>query len=107
MTLKDKPLPAGRVLDALGNQIRRDILHLLKEKPLAVGELAKQFPISRPAVSKHLKILQDAALVGYNSTGTRNVFYINPAGFFEARIYLDLFWDEALANFQRLIEESE
>ena len=98
---------AHQVLDALGNQIRRDILALLKESPLTVGSIATHLPISRPAVSKHLRILQEAGLVGYNSAGTRNIFYLKPAGFTEVKAYLDLFWDVALANFRRVAEETE
>lgn len=96
---------ANRVLDALGNQARRDILALLRENPLPVGSIATHLPISRPAVSKHLRILQEAGLVAYNTSGTRNIFYLSPAGFREAKMYLDLFWDEALANFKRIAEE--
>lgn len=98
---------AHRVLDALGNQTRRDILALLQESPLSVGSLATHFPISRPAISKHLRILQEAGLVAYNVSGRRNIFYIDMAGFQEARHYLDQFWDEALAHFKRVAEESE
>lgn len=94
------------MLDALGNQTRRDILALLSHSPLAVGSIATHLPISRPAVSKHLRILQKAGLVVYQSSGKRNIFYLRPAGFKEARAYLDTFWDEALANFQRLAEET-
>lgn len=68
---------------------------------MPVGSIATHLPISRPAVSKHLRILQEAGLVGYNASGRRNIFYLNPAGFREARVYLELFWDEALANFRR------
>ena len=72
---------------------------------MTVGSIATRLPISRPAVSKHLRILQGAGLVAYQASGTRNIFYLRPAGFQEARTYLDLFWDEALANFQRVAEE--
>ena len=95
------------MLDALGNQTRRDILTLLQESPLSVGALATHFPISRPAISKHLRILQEAGLVAYNVSGRRNIFYIDLAGFQEARHYLDQFWDEALAHFKRIAEASE
>ncbi len=97
----------NRVLDALGNQTRRDILALLSESPLPVGSIATRLPISRPAVSKHLRILQEAGLVTYNESGTRNIFSLRPAGFQEARAYLELFWDEALANFQRVAAETK
>jgi DNA-binding transcriptional ArsR family regulator len=98
-------LQAHQVLDALGNQTRRDILAMLRESPLPVGSIAGRLPISRPAVSKHLRILQEAGLVSYSESGTRNIFSLRLTGFREARIYLDLFWDEALANFQQLAEE--
>lgn len=105
MSFASENQPANRVLDALGNQTRRDILALLKENSLTVGSIATHLPISRPAVSKHLRILQEAGLVAYNPDGTRNIFYLQPAGFRQARVYLDLFWDEALANFKRVAEE--
>lgn len=95
----------GRVLDALGNQTRRDILALLRESPMPVGSIAANLPISRPAVSKHLRILQAANLVDYDSSGTSNIFHLNTTGFQLARHYLDSFWDEALANLKRLAEE--
>lgn len=99
--------PADRVLDALGHQTRRDILTLLREGPLPVGSIAAHLPISRPAVSKHLRILQGAGLVAYHATGRRNIFYLKPAGFHEARVYLELFWDETLTNFQRVAAEMD
>ena len=98
---------AHQVLDALGNQTRRDILALLYENPLPVGSIAAHLPISRPAVSKHLRILQEAGLVAYRGDGTRNIFYLKLAGFYEAKMYLEQFWDEALANFKRVAEETE
>ena len=105
MSVKSQP-GVNYVLDALGNQTRRDILVMLKEKDMSVGAIAGQLPISRPAVSKHLRILQAANLVGYNTSGTHNIFHLNLAGFGEARGYLDQFWDEALANFRRVAEET-
>jgi DNA-binding transcriptional ArsR family regulator len=105
--LTQENLPASRVLDALGNQTRRDILALLRESPLTVGSIATHLPISRPAVSKHLRILQEAGLVAYNPDGARNIFYLRLAGFRAARVYLEQFWDEALANFKRVAEEVE
>lgn len=93
-----------RVLDALGNQTRREILSLLREAPMPVGEMAERLPVSRPAVSKHLRILEDAGLVEYKSIGTRNVFRLRSKGFWTARAYVESFWDEALASFQQLTE---
>jgi DNA-binding transcriptional ArsR family regulator len=95
---------ADRVMDALGHQTRRDILHLLRGKPLPVGAIADQLPISRPAVSKHLRILNQAGLVEFAASGTRNIFRLRPSGFQTARLYLEDFWDQALANFQQVAE---
>lgn len=96
---------ADRVLDALGHPTRREILALLRQSPLAVGEIAERLPISRPAVSKHLRQLQAAGLVEFSPSGTRNIFHLRQAGFAAARSYLDGFWAEALANFQCLVSE--
>ena len=93
-----------RVMDALGHQTRRAILALLQETALPVGDIADRLPISRPAVSKHLRILENAGLVEYRSSGTRNIFRLRAYGFATARAYLASFWDEALANFQRVAE---
>ena len=89
-------------MDALGHHTRRDILGLLKEGPMPVGLIADRLPISRPAVSKHLRTLRQAGLVEFDPTGTRNIFRIRPSGFKQARAYLDSFWDEALTNFQQV-----
>ena len=92
-------------MDALGHQTRRDILALLKETAMPVGDIAGRLPVSRPAVSKHLRILQNAGLVEYTSTGTRNIFRLRSSGFDAARSYVEGFWEEALANFQRVAED--
>lgn len=106
-SLSSAPEAADRVLDALGQQTRRDILLLLRDRALPVGAIANQFPISRPAISKHLRILQEAGLVAYQARGTSNVFYLKPSGFQEVKRYLEQFWDEALANFQHVAEETD
>lgn len=93
-----------RVLDALGHLTRRQILALLREAPLAVGEIAARLPISRPAVSKHLRHLQAAGLVAYTERGTANIFQLRGDGFAVARTYVECFWDDALASFQRVVE---
>lgn len=98
--------PADLVLDALGNQTRRDILTLLKDKPMTVGTIATHLPVSRPAVSKHLRILEHADLVAYEPNGRRNIFYLQPTGFRQASLYLNTFWDDALAKFQQIAEET-
>jgi predicted transcriptional regulator len=92
------------VMNALGDKHRRAILQFLRAQPLAVGDIAAQLPISRPAVSKHLRILEEAGLVSYTSHGTRNIFRIHRQGFEAARLYIESFWDEALSNFQRAAE---
>ncbi|TPV92565.1 MAG: winged helix-turn-helix transcriptional regulator [Myxococcales bacterium FL481] len=103
-------LPASSsdaVLDALGNATRRDMLQALGERPRTVGELGEAFPISRPAVSKHLKVLETAGLVRHVSEGTRNIYELDLTGFEAARRWLDGFWDQALARFRLLAENSE
>lgn len=92
------------VMDALGHQTRRDILTLLKQNAMPVGIIATHLPVSRPAVSKHLRILEQAGLVEYESRGTRNIFRLRPDGFQVARGYLEQFWDQALANFKFVAE---
>lgn len=93
-------------MDALGHQTRRDILKLLQLRPQPVGEIAAQLPISRPAVSKHLRILGQAELVEYDARGASNIFRLRPTGFKAAQAYLESFWDEALLNFKMLAEEA-
>jgi DNA-binding transcriptional ArsR family regulator len=98
---------AERVLDALGHPTRRQILTLLREAPLAVGAIASRLPISRPAVSKHLRQLEAAGLVAYTEIGTSNIFQLRSAGFAAARTYVERFWDEALDTFQRAVADQE
>jgi DNA-binding transcriptional ArsR family regulator len=87
-------------LDALGDPTRRAILGQLRKGALPVGALAKAFPISRPAISQHLRILKDARLVIDRPEGTRRVYQLDPAGFESVRAYLDQFWTTALAAFK-------
>ena len=87
-------------LNALGDPTRRAILGHLRKGPLPVGALAKAFPISRPAISQHLKVLKDARLVTDRPEGTRRVYQLDPAGFESVRAYLDQFWTTALAAFK-------
>ncbi len=95
---------AARVLDALGSPTRREIIDLLRGGPKPVGVIAAALPISRPAVSKHLRILQSAGLVDFRPSGASNLFYLDPVGFREARAYIEQFWDDALSNVKRLAE---
>ena len=93
-------------MDALGDSTRRAILEQLLKGPLAVGELAQSFPVSRPAISQHLKILKDARLVTDRPVGTRRLYQVDPEGIEALRRYFDRFWTEALAAFRRAAEES-
>jgi DNA-binding transcriptional ArsR family regulator len=86
-------------LDALGDPTRRAILARLSSGPLPVGQLAENFPISRPAISQHLKVLKQARLVTDTANGNRRLYQLDPAGFDTAREYLDQFWGQALAAF--------
>jgi DNA-binding transcriptional ArsR family regulator len=92
-------------LGALGDPTRRAIFERLAEKPLAVGELARELPVSRPAVSQHLKVLKNADLVTDRQVGTRRVYQINPDGLAALRAYLDHFWDQSLAAFRDAVEQ--
>lgn len=94
----------ARVLDALGDPTRREIFELLRNGPKAVGEIAKHVPVSRPAVSQHLRVLKEAGLVSDRQEGTRRVYSIDPAGLEEAREWLDRMWDRALAAFKDAAE---
>jgi DNA-binding transcriptional ArsR family regulator len=94
-------------LDALGDATRRAILARLLEGPTAVGKLADDFPISRPAISQHLRILKQANLVMDRADGTRRLYQLNPEGFDSLREYLDRFWTHALAAFKKKIEEEQ
>jgi DNA-binding transcriptional ArsR family regulator len=94
-------------LNALGDPTRRGIFEQLAEGPKPVGELASGLPVSRPAVSQHLKVLKSAGLVSDRSLGTRRVYRIDPDGVVGLRAYFDRFWDRALANFQAAAEAEE
>ena len=86
--------------NALGDPSRRAIVECLAERPRAVGELAEVLPISRPAVSQHLKVLKDAGLVAERVAGTRRIYRLNPAGVAAMRDQLDTFWNRALVGYQ-------
>jgi DNA-binding transcriptional ArsR family regulator len=92
-------------LDALGDPTRRAILARLLDGPAPVGKLARDFPISRPAISQHLRILKDAKLVVDRPEGNRRLYQLNPEGFDSLREYFDQFWSLALKAFQEKIEE--
>jgi DNA-binding transcriptional ArsR family regulator len=90
--------------EALGDPTRRAIVECLAERPRAVGELAEQFPISRPAVSQHLRVLKEAGLVTDQAAGTRRVYRLNPAGVGALRDQLDTFWKRALDGYADAVE---
>jgi DNA-binding transcriptional ArsR family regulator len=89
---------------ALADPSRRAIFEKLARQPLAVGELAELFPISRPAVSQHLRVLSDAHLVLHEREGTRNIYRINHEGIARLRSYLDTMWARALGDFKAVAE---
>ena len=91
-------------LAALADPTRREVFEHLRTGPRAVSEIANDMPVSRPAVSQHLKVLKLAGLVADRAEGTRRVYYIDPNGLGALRKWLDQFWDEALAAFQAEIE---
>jgi DNA-binding transcriptional ArsR family regulator len=92
--------------DALGDPTRRAIVACLAERPRAVGELAEALPISRPAVSQHLKVLKEAGLVTDRAAGARRIYRLNPAGVAALRDQLDTYWARALDGFQDVTEQS-
>ncbi len=101
-------VPAYRSADvwsALGDRTRRAILECLAEQPRAVGDLANEFPVSRPAVSQHLKVLKSAGLVTEDAVGTRRIYRLNPAGVSALRDQLDTFWNRALAGYEDTIDQ--
>jgi DNA-binding transcriptional ArsR family regulator len=93
------------IFDALGNSVRRQILRLLSDGPRSVGELAAAFTVSRPAISRHLALLEDAGLVTHRGEGTRNVYGLDQRGFVASAEWLSRFWDEAEARL-RLVAEN-
>ena len=93
---------ATHALDALGSPVRRQILEKLRVKPLSVGEIANLLPVSRPAVSRHLRILDEAGLVKATQEGTRSLYTVRVQGFATVREFVDQFWDAALARLERL-----
>ncbi len=91
-------------LSALADPTRRQVFERLKSGPRSVGAIARGMPVSRPAVSQHLKVLKEAGLVADQPEGTRRVYYIDPNGLGALRAWLDQFWDTALAAFQAEVE---
>jgi DNA-binding transcriptional ArsR family regulator len=98
------PLAADLALDALGDPTRRRVMELLRTGPRAVGDLAADLPVSRPAVSQHLRVLKGAGLVTSRPHGTRHLYAIDDEGLAAIRTYLETFWDDALAAFKDAAE---
>lgn len=97
----------GQALAALADPTRRQIFERIAERPRAVGELAATLPVSRPAVSQHLKVLKQAGLVrDLPAAGNRRVYQLDPDGLGELRTYLDGFWKRALASFGAAVEQT-
>jgi DNA-binding transcriptional ArsR family regulator len=94
-------------MNALGDPTRRAIFERLAEGPRPVGELAKDLPVSRPAVSQHLKVLKDAGLVTDRQEGNRRLYQLNPEGIGALRAYLDQCWNQALAAFKQAAEQTD
>ena len=92
---------------ALSDPTRRQIFDRLSRKSLSVGEPAEGLPVTRPAVSQHLKVLKDAGLVVVRTEGTRNIYRVDPRGVAAMRDYLDRFWQRALASFKEEVEKKE
>jgi DNA-binding transcriptional ArsR family regulator len=97
---------ASQILDALGDPTRRAIFERLARGPVAVVDIAETLPISRPAVSQHLKVLKDVGLVTDRAEGTRRLYAIDQEGLAAVRDYFDRFWDKALDAFRRAAEET-
>jgi len=98
-------IAAQRSLAALGDPTRRAIFERVAQRPMAVGELAKDMPVSRPAVSQHLKVLKEAGLVRETAEGTRRIYRIDPRGIGAMRDWLDAHWAQALGAFQAFADE--
>ncbi len=93
-------------LDALGNSERRRLVALLADGPRSVADLAASFSISRPAVSRHLRVLEDAGLLAHRTVGTRNLYRLEPRGFADTAAWLTGFWDEAESRLRLLAENT-
>lgn len=97
----------ARALQCLSDPTRRRVFERLRSGPRSVGALARGLPVSRPAVSQHLRALKEAGLVADKPEGARRIYYIDPQGLGELRRWLDGFWDEALAAFKDEVESAD
>lgn len=91
--------------EALGDPSRFAIVQCLAERPRAVGDIADELPISRQAVSQHLRVLKAAGLVAAQAVGTRRIYRLNPAGVAALKDQLDTFWQRALDGYQNVVED--
>ncbi len=98
-------LEVDEALDALGDPTRRAVLELLRDGPRAVVDIAADLPVSRPAVSQHLRVLKGAGLVTERKDGTRRLYRVDPEGLTALRSYLELFWTDVLAAFKEAAEQ--
>ena len=98
--------PAGDPFEALGDPTRREILRLLSGGDLPVHEIAAVLPISRPAVSRHLRLLKNAGMVAERAEGTRRIYHLEAEGMKAVRAYLEGVWGEAAARFRLLAENT-
>ena len=97
----------GNALQSLADPTRRKVFERLRQGSQSVGELAHGLPVSRPAVSQHLKVLKDAGLVIDRPEGTRRLYQLNPAGVEAMRAYFDTFWNQALTAFKLAVEKED
>lgn len=94
-------------MTALGDPTRRAVFELLGDGPRAVGDIAQHLPVTRPAVSQHLKVLKQAGLVIDRPAGTRRLYELNPEGIGAVRAYFDRFWTQALISFKQRVEQQQ
>lgn len=96
-----------KILQALADDTRRDLFEKIAAQPQTVADLARVVPVSQPAVSQHLKVLREAGLVADRAEGRRRIYAIDPNGLGPLRAWLDQFWNQQLAAFQRAVEEGD
>ena len=97
----------AQALQALGDPTRRAVLEELRDGPRAVGEIASRLPVSRPAVSQHLRALKEAGLVSDRAEGTKRIYHIDPKGLGAIRAWLDRFWQDSLEAFKAEVERAQ
>ena len=97
----------GDAIDAVGDPTRRAIFERLRHGPKSVGEIADWLPVSRPAVSQHLRVLKEANLVTERREGTKRLYRLDPSGLAHLRAYFDEFWTQALADFKAVADDGQ